>query len=122
MSEHEDKKGIGSGRLMTSNAFEEALKELENARPVPKKAAPEQPKNSPALEPPKSKPVTDIEALRSILNRVDHAEQVVEKFRKDHPYLVAPNILGLWEVSLKETTVMLQRELDRIMRERGEGQ
>ncbi len=120
----EDKKRTGSGRLFTSNAFEEALHELENARPAAKKPAPQPSAEEPAQDQAAStKAVSgdaDVLQLKKIVEKVDHAEDVVLKFRKDHPYLIAPNVLGLWEVHLKETTVMLQREIARIERQREE--
>lgn len=48
--------------------------------------------------------------MSNILSHVNAAYNAVQKFGTDHPYLVAPNILRMWEDNLKETSTVMMRE------------
>ena len=48
--------------------------------------------------------------MSNILSHVNAAYNAVQKFGADHPYLVAPNILRMWEDNLKETSTVMMRE------------
>lgn len=48
--------------------------------------------------------------LSNILSNVNAALNGVQKFAKDHPALIAPNIYRMWEDNLKETSTMMLRE------------
>jgi hypothetical protein len=51
-----------------------------------------------------------IDELSEILSYINTATNLLEKFGKAHPYLIAPNILRVWEDNLKETTTVMYRE------------
>jgi hypothetical protein len=110
-------------RITTGSAWADALKELEQAAPQPKAAAPATPApTAPVAKPAPARPASaparnqPVDQLRALITKVSGAHSAVKVFEKAHPYLVAPNIVGLWEVHLKESAVMLQRELERIER------
>ncbi|MEQ8820879.1 MAG: hypothetical protein RLY93_11595 [Sumerlaeia bacterium] len=48
--------------------------------------------------------------LSDILSHVNTAANKLEVFKKKYPYLVAPNIFGIWEDNLKETATVMFRE------------
>lgn len=48
--------------------------------------------------------------MSNILSHVNAAYNALQKFGADHPYLVAPNILRMWEDNLKETSTVMMRE------------
>jgi len=122
---------VGSGR----NAWLEAIKELEGAKPVPKEG--QQP-SQPAQQPPqpgqklpkpeassgestpareKEQPTEEMgpaELLEEAIERTSRVARNLEKFASSHPYLIAPNIFRMWEDNLQETQVLLEREREHL--------
>ncbi len=105
----------------------DAIKELENQAPEP--VARKKPAPTPAPEKPKPTPVKALQKERqrsrasnsqtkedlmdlmeTAESQVTQAKSLLEAFIKKHPYLIAPNIHRMWEDSLQETAVTLQRE------------
>ena len=110
--------------------WNEALAELESSSkpaPAPKKQVEAKPEPAPepaAEKKPAPKPAPKKEnkprdmmgEYERILTAVNKAMNNLRTFKRAHPYLVAPNIFGHWEDSLKETSLMMTREYQRIRR------
>lgn len=65
--------------------------------------------NKPAMKV-STEDVVVMEELSSILSQINSAANGLKKFERDHPYLIAPNILRMWEDNLKETSTVMLRE------------
>lgn len=99
MDERTEKPDPAGPKAFARKAWMEALQELEST-PV----ATHKPAAVPAAAPAPLEPA--LESIRS-------AQAGVEAFVKAHPYLVAPNIFNLWLDNLKETRLILERQLQR---------
>jgi len=51
--------------------------------------------------------------LQEIMVAVNKANNELQKFQNDHPYLIAPNIYEMWKEELKETSMGLMKEFQR---------
>lgn len=87
----------------------------------PKSSAGELPsqKQQPKRLPPKptEKPHTKeqmLEDLQDIMMAINCGSNELQKFQAGHPYLIAPNIYGVWSDTLKETSISLMREYQRL--------
>lgn len=105
------------------NAWLDALQDLEKSKPVPKKETSPPPVNhegdtarldEPPPRPAKNDTPTPEGYILDALEKVDIARRRLKAFKSDHPYLIAPNVFQMWEDNLKETEVLMGRELDRI--------
>ncbi len=66
---------------------------------------------------PSNKPHTKeqmLEDLQDIMMAINSGSNELQKFQVGHPYLIAPNIYGVWSDSLKETSISLMREYQRL--------
>lgn len=94
---------------------------LKQTAPVSQKSTPAQPA---AAEPkkrippkPTEKPHTKeqmLEDLQDIMMAINAGSNELQKFALSHPYLIAPNIYGVWSDNLKETSISLMREYQRM--------
>jgi hypothetical protein len=55
-----------------------------------------------------------LDDLQSIMMAVNCGSNELQKFSAHHPYLIAPNIYGVWSDTLKETSISLLREYQRL--------
>lgn len=117
--------------------WESALKELESEPSKPAKKAAPAPTHAPVAEKkpePQAqatpKPVAEIdkydiksdppnpdrmlEEMQEIMVAVNKASNELHKFESAHPYLIAPNIYGVWKDGLKETSLGLMRDFQRL--------
>lgn len=110
---------MGSGGGMTRNEWADAIKELSRQaapRPVKPAAKGTTPSSgSSAMVPkPASAPIPSPEKmLQQVIDQSREALAQLQAFVAQHPYLVAPNIHRMWQDSLTESAVMLERELMR---------
>ncbi len=58
-----------------------------------------------------------LEEFTKILSAINTANNQLRKFEQNHPGLVAPNILRVWEDGLKETSTVMFREYYRMRNE-----
>ncbi len=54
-----------------------------------------------------------------IIKAHNEALERLQRFRDEHPYLIAPNVFDTLEANLKENTQIMYRELQNIMRSGG---
>lgn len=106
----------------------QAIRELEEsapprARKTPPPAAPMQhsppapaaaPQPVPAPAPAPEEDADLIGEFTGILMEVNNAANKLRRFEQQHPYLVAPNIFRVWEEGLRETSLMMAREFERL--------
>jgi len=102
---------------------QQKIQPVSESAPAPQRA--ESPKPPPPPQPAPEEPEEEKDLVADytkILSSVNKAMDRLRKFRKAHPYLVAPNIFGHWEDSLKETSLMMTREYQRIRPRQDEGE
>jgi len=79
-------------------------------------AEPEQlEKPAPGSTPPPIRPEMDMmEHFGEILTAINTSMNQLKKFEEKHPYLIAPNIFRVWEDGLKESSLVMFREFQRL--------
>lgn len=101
----------------SSDDWADLLAEMEKA-PAKRKARPEEKAAAESPAPPEAKPATGpstpSEYFAQALSQLEEARDALGEFVKTHPYLVAPNIHKMWDESIKECSVTMQRQIDRI--------
>ena len=114
MSESNPNPEAPAPKAFVRRAWMEALQEMEShggasaQRPAPAPAPAPGPKpSSPSAQPAAATPI------HLCLQSIVKAEASAEAFVKAHPYLMAPNIVNLWLDNLKETRLILERQLRR---------
>jgi len=97
------------GPALTPDSWAQAIRDLEGA-PRAKPASP------PAARPPAApvqKAMTLESAMGQVIADVKVAREALAVFTAAHPYLIAPNVFRMWEDNLKETALLMERELGR---------
>lgn len=91
------------------------------ATPAPKKMATPKPVKPPVAEQtaiPRGEELKKLREdlltdLQEIMVAVNKANNELQKFQNEHPYLIAPNIYEMWKEELKETSMGLMKEFQR---------
>ncbi|MCC5875724.1 MAG: hypothetical protein JJU11_05855 [Candidatus Sumerlaeia bacterium] len=96
----------------SSDDWADLLAEMEKA-PAKPKAKPKAPSQEPPAPKP-AQPAKPSDYFTKALSELEEARDVLGVFVKSHPYLVAPNIYKMWDESIKECSITMQRQIDRL--------
>ncbi len=112
---------------LSKNAWMDAIQELSGQPTGRPKTPPPSDIRTPSTnvpgwddtpQEPKRRVASEELLLEQSLEKARNAFNGLNEFTRAHPYLIAPNIYRMWEDSLKESVVVLERELEKYRRNR----